>query len=82
MTDPLRDLERRVDALAAKVDLADQGIRADIEAIKKDLGMLRNESTGYVPLIRYMPVERVVFGLVGLVLVAVTTAVISLVVRQ
>lgn len=82
MTDPLRDLERRVDALLAKVELADQGIRADVEAIKKDVAQLRRESEFFVPLIRYMPVERIVFGLVGLVLVAVTTAVISLVVRQ
>ena len=82
MTDPLRDLERRVDALLAKVELADQGIRADIEAIKKDVETLRREAEFFVPLIRYMPVERIVFGLVGLVLVAVTTAVISLVVRQ
>lgn len=82
MTDPLRDLERRVDALLAKVELADQAIRADVEAIKKDVETLRREAESFVPLIRYMPVERIVFGLVGLVLVAVTTAVISLVVRQ
>jgi hypothetical protein len=79
--DPVRDLERRIDRLESKVDLADQGIRADLEAIRADIERIKDAHEGFVPLIRYMPVERVVFGLVALVLIAVTTAIVSLVVR-
>lgn len=82
MNDPLRDLERRLDRLEAKVDLADQGIRSDIVAMRGDLQLLKEQHSGFVPLIRYMPVERIVFGLVALVLIAVTTAIVSLVVRS
>jgi len=79
--DPVRDLERRIDRLESKVNLADQGIRADIAAIRADIERIKEAHEGFVPLIRYMPVERVVFGLVALVLIAVTTAIVSLVVR-
>lgn len=81
MTDPIRDLERRLDRLESKVDLGDQAIRGDIRAMRADIERIKADTLGFVPLIRYMPVERVVYGLVGLVLVAVTTAVVSLVVR-
>lgn len=82
MTNPLDDIARRLDRLEAKVDLTDQGIRSDIEAMRVDVRRLREEHIGFVPLIRYMPVERVVYGLVSLILIAVVTAVVSLVVRQ
>ena len=80
--DPLTDLARRIDRLESKVDLADQSIRSDIAGMRADVQRLREDLSGFVPLIRYMPVEKVVYGLVGLVLIAVTTAVVSLVVRQ
>jgi hypothetical protein len=82
MTDPIRDLERRLDRLESKVDLADQSIRGDIRAMRSDIERIKADTLGFVPLIRYMPVERVVYGLVGLVLIAVTTSAIALVVRS
>jgi hypothetical protein len=46
--DPLRDLERRVDALAAKVDMSDSLIRADIEGIKADIARLEADHKSFV----------------------------------
>jgi hypothetical protein len=48
MSDPLRDLERRVDSLAAKVDLSDSLIRADIDAIKADVERLGEAHSAFV----------------------------------
>jgi hypothetical protein len=82
VSDPLNDLERRVDRLASKVDLADAMIRADIDAIRADIERLKSDHLAFVPLIRYLPVERAVFGVITLVVVAVVTSVIALVVRK
>jgi hypothetical protein len=46
--DPLNDLERRVDALAAKVDMSDSLIRADIEGIKDDIARLEDAHRSFV----------------------------------
>jgi hypothetical protein len=48
MTDPLRDLERRVESLASKVDLSDSLIRADIEGIKADVERLGQAHAQFV----------------------------------
>jgi hypothetical protein len=48
MTDPLRDLERRVESLAGKVDMADALIRADIEGIKADVERLSDAHSQFV----------------------------------
>ena len=76
----LRDIERRLSDLTGRVDLADAAIRADIAAIRVDIERLRETNEGYVPLVRYLPVERlfwasitaIVVGLIG-GLVAVLT---------
>lgn len=46
--DPLNDLERRIDALAAKVDMSDALIRADIDGIKDDVARLREDHRSFV----------------------------------
>jgi len=46
--DPLRDLERRVESLASKVDLEDALIKADIEGIKADIARLEAEHKSFV----------------------------------
>lgn len=48
MSDPLNDLERRVDALAAKVNLDDALIRADIDGIRADVERLREDHRAFV----------------------------------
>ena len=82
MSDPLHDLERRVDRIEAKVDLSDQGLRNDIDGIRADIRRLTEERGAFVPLMRYVPVERVVYGLVSVTLLSVATALVALVVRS
>lgn len=82
MSDPLRDIELEVANLRAHVDLADANIRASIDRIEADVERLKSDVLGFVPLIRYLPVERAVFGVIALVVVAVVTSVIALVVRS
>ena len=48
MSDPLRDLERRVDALASRLDLSDQQTRSDIAAMKDDIAQLRDDHRAFV----------------------------------
>jgi len=48
MSDPIRDIERRVDSLAAKVDLSDALICADIDGIKADIARLESEHKSFV----------------------------------
>ena len=61
--------------LNARLDQRLQAVERDIEQIAS-VGDAR-----YVPLIRYVPVERVVFGVVGLILMSTITAVLALVLR-
>lgn len=58
-------------------------IQNDIGYIKDQLkGIDDKVSENYVPLSRYLPIEKVVYGLVSLILVAVVGALISLVVNR
>lgn len=51
-------------------------IKADVKEVKTQL------SSNFVPLSRYILVERIVFGMVGLVLITVVGALMALVVRK
>jgi hypothetical protein len=79
--DPLRDLERRIDALAARIDLSDAGIRADLAAIRADIMRLHNDADEHITRTELSPVRQLVYGTVALILVAIVTALISQVVR-
>ena len=79
--DPLRDLERRLDRLEGRVDLANQAVKAEIEGMRHDIRRLESADGDHVTLVRYLTVERVVFGMVGLILVGFATAIIALVLR-
>ena len=46
--DPLRDLERRVDSLTGRVDMADALIRADIDGIRADIARLEGAHRSFV----------------------------------
>ena len=78
-TDPLHDLERRLDRLESRLDLSNQAIKGEIEGMRDDIKRLEAADTGHVPMIRYLTVERVVYGFVALVLVAFVTAVVNVV---
>lgn len=68
--DPLRDIERRVDK-----------ITYEITSIKEDITRLHEKDLEHVPLSRYITVERVVYGMITLVLMGFMTAVIAVVIR-
>jgi hypothetical protein len=75
-------MERRIDNLEHKVDMTDLTVRNELTNLKDDIKELRNSDTGFITQERYAPVERLVYGFVGLVLVAVLMAIIALVVRN
>jgi len=78
----VRDLERRVGELSAHVDLSNEKVRSDIRAISSDVERLKEASPTFVTHDRYRPVERLVLGGAGLILIAVVTALVSIVVRS
>lgn len=89
MSDPLHDLEREVAALRAHVDLQNERVRSalariedDIERVKANQARLETDQATFVPLIRYLPIEKLVNGMVALTLSAVVLALIALVVRK
>jgi hypothetical protein len=78
----IRELEDRVDDLAYDFKINKANVGADIEAIKVSVQSLKDLTPTYVTITRYAPVEKLVFGFVGLVLIGVVTALVSLVVRS
>lgn len=81
MDDALRDIELRLERLAARIDLTDQAVRSEIQGIRADLKRLEEKDREQVPMVRYAPVEKIVFGVVGLILASFVGAIIALVVR-
>jgi len=58
-------------------------LRNDMEYIKKTLASIENQlSDKYIMRAEFEPVKKVVYGLVGLVLTGVVTALIALVLNQ
>lgn len=58
-------------------------IKNDVSYIKEDVKALRqNQEQNYVTKNEFEPVKKIVYGLVGLILVAVVGALVSLVVGQ
>jgi len=74
--DPIRDLERRLDRLEAKVDLSDQAIKSEIDGMRDDVTRI---GTAYTPLLRFAPVEKIVYGLVAIVLLYVGNEIVQVV---
>jgi hypothetical protein len=75
-------IEASIAALRAETTLADTKIRSDVDSIAKDVELLKAADGKFVTQERFQPVEKLVLGFAGLVLVAVVMAVIALVVRQ
>lgn len=76
--DPLRDMERRLDSLAARVDLTDQQVRNDLYGLKADLSEIRKKlAAEFVTRVEFTPVRAIAFGLVAIILTAVATAIVG-----
>lgn len=78
----LADLARKVTDLEHRFDLADQAVADDFREIRGDIARLKELAPSYVTSERYRPVERLVYGFVGLVLTAVILALLAIVVRS
>jgi len=80
----LNDLVNRINIVEYKIKYGHSNVDSEIKAIKEDIEELRRADskgeTSYVSRERYAPVERLVYGFVGLVLVAVLMAIIALVI--
>jgi hypothetical protein len=79
--DPLRDLERRIDALESKVDMSDQAIRADIDAIRGDVERLREANETFVTLARFTPLERLFWAAITALIVGLIGGLVAVVTR-
>jgi hypothetical protein len=75
-------IQREVDRLEAKVSTHITLSDADFSRLKEDVAELKGIALTHVTIDRYRPVERVVYGLIGLVLIAVVTSLVALVVRN
>jgi len=85
VTDPLdeiRQLQRTIDRLESLVDGGDRLVRAEIDSLRIELGYLKAALAEKVTVSRYVVVERIVFGLVGLTLVTVFGALLALVIQN
>lgn len=71
----LRDELLRQGMLSAVLDQRLKAVEADVARIAA------HGDTHYVPIARYAPVERVLYGMVGLILASFVAALIALVVR-
>lgn len=71
-----RQLNQHLSRLEVKLASADATTQSRLSNIEKDIGEIKTE---YVPLTRYTPVEKIVFGMCGLGLSALVLAVIGLV---
>jgi hypothetical protein len=76
----LRDVEKRLSDLTARVDLSDAAIRSDLQLIRADIKRLEMLQPDYVTRPEFTPVQKIVFGAVGLALSTLLLAVIGLVV--
>lgn len=84
----MSDIERlQRDLTELSIELKRLGIRSavieeKIAALKEDVQTLRDDSTRlYVPVSRYLPVERLSFGAVAAVGLAIIGAIMALVLR-
>ncbi len=73
----MEETQKKHYELELKISLQEQKI-VDLE---KENGRLYETLKGFVTLARYRPLEKVVFGGVGLILVGVVTALLALVLK-
>ena len=71
------NIEQRMDIL---IELAKQ--RLILERMQRDLRELKNENReNFVTKIEFEPIQRLVYGMVGLVLLSVLTALMAIIIR-
>ena len=79
--DPLRDLERRVDSLSARLDMTDQNVKNELDGMREDIGRLREATEGFVTLARFTPLERLFWAAVTALIVGLIGGLVAVVTR-
>ena len=79
--DPLRDLERRVDALSARLDLTDQNVKNELDGMREDIERLREAHEGFVTLARFTPLERLFWAAITALIVGLIGGLVAVVTR-
>jgi hypothetical protein len=73
----LADIQARVADLSERVQTQDAIIRQDLALIKQDVARLRELGPTYVTRTEFTPVQKVVYGGVGLLLVTIVVWVLA-----
>ena len=77
----LRELERTITRLEGLVNTGDSLIKQELDTLKSELASLKDELAEKVHVSRYVIVEKIVFGMVGLIVMTVFAAMVSIVVQ-
>lgn len=75
--DPFGDMRHTIDRLESRIDMGDQITKAEITRLREDVQEIEERFDLYVTIARYSPVEKLVYGLVGLVLTMSFVALMS-----
>lgn len=78
----IHHLEARIESLKHKLEIQGLNFSKEVEELQDDIEELKKADSKFVSSERYAPVERLVYGFVGLVLIAVLMAIIALVIRS
>ena len=78
----VRELERTITRLEGLLSAGDEKIKYELETLKNELSKLELELSEKVHVSRYVIVEKIVFGVVGLIVMTVFAALVSLVVQS
>lgn len=73
----LTDIQYRVSDLATRVETSDAAIRQDLALIKQDVDRLRDLAPSFITRVEFSPLQKLVYGTVGIILIAVIGALIS-----
>ena len=79
MTEPIEDIRARLTTIETLVAVGNERVKGELDAIRGDLARVEDRM---VTMERFSPVEKIVYGLVGVTLLAVLTALLARVVAQ
>lgn len=76
-SDPFGDMRENITKLESRIDMHDQLNKINIDNLRKDVDEIEDRFDLYVTLTRYSPVEKLVYGMVGLILTLALVALMS-----
>ena len=79
MTEPIEDIRARLTTIETLFAVGNERVKGELDAIRGDLARVEDRM---VTMERFSPVEKIVYGLVGVTLLAVLTALLARVVAQ